>query len=358
MLAAVYHAALAARRCSRGHAVAAGLAVGLCFLTYSSSYLVLPLLLPFCLLGLPRRRGLVARGAAAAGAVLLPFVVYAANWHNYFGQRTGQVGGAWWAALADGRLGEGLEGMRSALADQLSTNLSSLYRDGVGGVTDYTFGHRALFDPLTLALIGGGAAAALLFAWQRRQPVYLYPVLALGLAFLIGMVLTLPPGAFHRLSVAFPFVGLLLGLGIAALTEPVAARSRPAANVLTVALALTLWAANLRSLDQMLADEPPSPSVAIAGYLQQHVAPGTRIVISADPVFHLARELTFRTGGAYVFETAWFPDALTTMDGGPAIVFYPEGDQLEQLATRFPDMRILSRVDGEDLGRYRLVVPR
>jgi hypothetical protein len=45
------------------------------------------------------------------------------------------------------------------------------------------------------------------------------------------------------------------------------------------------------------------------------------------------------------------------MDGGPAIVFYREGDQLEQLARRFPEMRILASVDGVDLGRYRLLVP-
>src|SRR5207247_1031113 len=93
LLMAVVHLLAAARRQSDGHAVTAGAAVGLCYLTYSSSYLAIPLLAPFCLLA-PRRHGrLVARGAAAAGLVLLPFVVYAARWHNYFGERTAQVGG-------------------------------------------------------------------------------------------------------------------------------------------------------------------------------------------------------------------------------------------------------------------------
>jgi hypothetical protein len=357
VLAAVHHAVLATRRRSAAQAVAAGVAVGLCFLTYSSSYLVLPLLLPFCLLGLPRDGGLVARGAAAAAAVLLPFAAYAASWHNYFGQRTGQVGGAWLAALGEGRLSEGLAGMWLALGAQLDTNLRALYRDGVGGVTDYTFGHRALFDPLTLTVLGVGAAAALLFAWRRRQAVYLYPVGAVALAFVVGMVLTLPSGAFHRFSVAFPFVGLLLALGIAAFGELIATRSRRAAAAAMLALALALWGANLRSLEAMLANETPSASVSIARYLAEQVPPGTRIVIAADPVYHLGRELTFRTGGAYRFETAWFADALGRMDGGPAIVFYPEGDQLEQLQRRFPQMRLLASLDGVDLGRYRLLVP-
>ena len=56
-------------------------------------------------------------------------------------------------------------------------------------------------------------------------------------------------------------------------------------------------------------------------------------------------------------EMDWFEQSFPRMAGGPAIVFYPEGDQLERLRGAFPEMRLLDALDGVDLGRYRLLVP-
>jgi hypothetical protein len=298
---------------------------------------------------------LVERGVVSAVLVLLPFVAFAATKQNYFAQRTGQVGGGWWAALASGQYAEGLAGMQTALLDQLSTNARAVYLDGIGGVTDYTFGHRALLDAPTLALMGVGVLASALYAWRRGRVEYLYPTAAVLLGFAVGMVLTIPSGAFHRASVVFPFVGLLLGIGVQGIAQVVERRSRAVASGVALVLALGLHGANLQSLREMLAHEDAQPSVYVAAFLERNVAPGSHVVIAADPAYHLSRELTFRTGGRYTFETDWFPKIEAKLGNGPAIVFWPEGDQLDRLRARYPHAEPVNEVDGVGLGRYWLV---
>jgi hypothetical protein len=304
LLAAVYHW----MRRSPTHSVLCGVWIALCYLTYTSSYLALPLLAPFALAA--PWLGLRVLGAFAA--TLLPFGVYAASHHNYFWERPTQVKAEWsWQTLAD--------------------SAAILYGSG-GGVTHYHFGHLALFEPLTPGLVLVGALLAAGLAWRQRRAEYLIPVAACALAFLFGVVLTNPPGALHRLGVALPFVALLLAQTLAAL--------RP--RLVAAPLLAVLLAANWLHAEAMIRAEPLPASVPIAELLVREVPPGSDITIAADPTFHLQRELFFRTRDAFRMRTGWWENIRDDLRGEPVVLYMPSDESLAMLDLLFPGGRLHS----------------
>ena len=302
LLAAVYHWT----RKSPGHSVLCGVWVALCYLTYTSSYLALPLLAPFALAA--PLLGLRALGAFAA--TVLPFGVYAASHHNYFWERPTQVKAAWsWQTLADA--------------------LATLYGPG-GGVTHYHFGHLSFFEPLTPGLLLVGALVAARLAWRERRETRLIPIAAIAMAFVFGVVMTNPPGALHRLGVALPFVALLLAAALRALPG----------RLVPGAVLAALLCANWLHAEAMIRAEPMPPSVPIAQLLVRELPPGTNLTIAADPTFHLERELFFRTGNAFRMETGWWDDISEDLEGEPVVLYMPSAESLAELDRRFPGGRL------------------
>jgi 4-amino-4-deoxy-L-arabinose transferase-like glycosyltransferase len=361
MLACLYHYERAAEMGSRPHAALAGLWLGLSFLTYTASFLALPALVAFVALGFAFRRGpsfgVLARIAAGFAVVMLPWAVYAYTWKDYFVERPDQVGGALKSAATNGTLDERAGKVGELLWGWLSTNARAVYEPGLGGVTDYDFGHRAMLDPFTLALLGFGTLVAVYRVVRTRDDSPLRPLVVVVLGFVLGMVLTQPAGAFHRTIVVFPFVGLLVAMGLEPFGELLGRwqeRARPALPLVgTAAFVVVNWLA----VDRMIQLDGPKPSVAIAHYLLGHAAQGAHVTISADPVFHLQRELYFRTGDRFAFRTGWFPDVAPTLGDGPVVVYAPQADQIAQLRERFPDWTFVSYVDGMELDKYLIVMP-
>jgi hypothetical protein len=301
LLAAVYHWS----RKRPEHAVLCGVWLALCYLTYTSSYLAVPLLAPFALAA--PRLGLRALGAATAA--LLPFGVYAASHHNYFWERPTQVKAelSWHALVA---------------------NASTLYSPG-GGVTNYHFGHLALFEPLTPGLLLVGALCAVGVALRERRAMPLIPIVAIVLAFVVGVAMTNPPGALHRFGVALPFVALLLAGALRAMPRLVVAP-----------LLIVFVAANWLHAEAMVRAEPVPPSVAIADLLMRELPAGAELTIAADPTFHLERELFFRTGNSFRMTTGWWDDVKDDLHGEPVVMYLPSPENLLEFADRFPGGRL------------------
>ena len=361
LLACVYHYERAAAERRADHAALCGLWLGLSFLTYTASFLALPLLVAYALIGQPVHRGppagAIVRPLTGFAAVLLPFAAYALGQNNYFVQRPDQVGGPFKDAATTGDLAERASNLWALVRDAALANVRTIYTPGDGGVTNYDFGHQALLDHATLALLALGGAVALSRAARSRDDAPLRPLAAVLLGFVCGMVLTLPTGAFHRLVVVFPFVALLLAMGLEGLSALVGRLdARAAAASLAVGTTL-LVAANLVALDRMIRVDGPKASESIASYLMAHVRPGAHVTIAADPVFHLQRELYFRTGNRYRFTTGWFWDVSPTLDDGPVIVYAPEIGQVAEIERRFPDWAVVDTIDGQPLVKYVVVLP-
>ena len=214
---AFFHFSIIERR--RGDARAALLAgafAGACYLFYFSSFLALPIAaMSFFLRGTAERERSLTRNlmlfALAFVVVVGPFVVGHES-SGYFLRRFEQValiGGEWspFRATAHRNLDPSRVVWRS-----LWMSWSALGRPGIGGHGGYDFGHRELLEPLSALLAALGALRAI--GLSRRNVEWALVLSFVGLSFLTGMVMTIPPPAFHRFSGAFPFLALLIALPI------------------------------------------------------------------------------------------------------------------------------------------------
>ena len=201
-------------------AVVSGILAGMCFVFYISSFIALPILTAFLAVRwLGERRWAVCRNLVlaftAALAVTLPFVAQSSfkqsgDQPNYILRRFNQVSllSGEWSGARD-RIARG-ESPAEIVMENLTLSVRSLYTDGLSGHGGYNFGHRALFDSLSLALLVLGSGIGLFHIRRHQEWLVVYAVVVFS--FLTGMVMTIPPPAFHRFSVAFPFLTMLMVL--------------------------------------------------------------------------------------------------------------------------------------------------
>jgi dolichyl-phosphate-mannose-protein mannosyltransferase len=349
----------------RGYAIATGAFSALAYLTYTASYIVLPLLLGFvALVSLARRSTRPLRvflpTLVVFAFVMLPFVVYAYTKENYFLQRVDQVsvmgnGSASGSALSHGG------GTLGFFLDSLSTNLMSLVRPGIGGVDDYAFGHQAFFDLASAPLFALGAGYAGVRVFRGRAPTLALVGATLIAAFLSGMVLTTPSGAFHRLTPVYPLIGLTVSLGLLALSESARLIARSAAmaqrlGATLVVLAMAAFVAlNLTRAYAMAAPDQSPDSVLIYRYLQERLPPEKNVPIAFDPSYHLGKELFFRTGGRR-FVTEPLSKVLDDPTVHVFILAYPDDGKLGRLFEVYPSALLIFQVDGVRLEHHAIVI--
>ena len=332
MLAALYHCAPLLDRPRGLHAVALGLFAAASYLTYTASYLALPLVGVLVLLDAALgRRWTPLRSfgpAAVAGVALLaPFAYGALTRHNYFLQRSEQAVG------------------RPSF-EHVWRSLRSLREDGLVGVTGYDFGRLAPLDDLTLALLLLGAVVGLFYAARERRALPLLPLLVCLASFTAGMLLTTPAGALHRTVVAFPFLGLLAAQALSLLRRwpPV------------IALVLLLFAAiQLPRAVRMAANDQTHPSPHIAAHLLATVPPGERVAVVGLLYYHLARELNVRTGGRYDVVAAAWPD-LPSPIGAAVVLHQPNDEKLARVRQLMAGPTESTFFEGGDLNDHAVVV--
>lgn len=316
LLAFLLAGAKAVRTGSPGWAVAAGLACGGCYLFYTSSYLALPLLAVVMAWAVIRRRWTVLRQGAVAllvcAALLLPFVA-AARQYNYFSSRWTQVS-LWsgqWSDLPE-RAARG-ESRLKAIATHGINCLRSLVERDRGGHGGYFFERQAMLEPFSALLMGAGALLA--FWLLRRHPGLGVVLVAVAGAFVSGMVLTIPPPAFHRFSVAFPLLALLMALPLRAVWDlPVGSRRTRA---LAVAFGVALFAAlNLGHFARGSLNEQAPEELRLGEYINSRF-PHKTLYMAAFPGYAYAKLAYFgpvRRTGPIV--TGYHSDLLEGFDAG------------------------------------------
>jgi hypothetical protein len=357
LLAAVYHTHRLTRDGRARDRVLCGAWIGLAYLYWAASYVTLPLLVLFVAIEVLARRSLsparrFAPALLIAALVLLPFGVYAATRENYFTSRAGQVSlfGGKWAGESGTSLAS--QEFRDFFRQHLSTAARSVYQDEVGGVTHYTFGHRALFGPAALGLGALGLLGCADEVVRRGRSEFAYPVGVLMAGLLVGLVLSVPTGAYHRLAPTFPFVGLLIAVGL----RPAAwvgrsvgrrfGRGTLGARLAALALFVVYGWDNAERALAMVRHEPQSDSVYLVPLIQANVPAGGRVVVVAPRDYHLARELFFRTAGSRQFVTEPFGEAMRRNEPDPAIVASLDRAEIDKLAERFAEPWIVTEVGG------------
>jgi hypothetical protein len=276
-------------------AALAGIACGCCYLTYYSSYLAFPVLVAFLAAGFRReKRGLILQNAAVATSGLLivvaPFLAWSLAANGFTARRASQINlltGTWSPhrqAIAAGA------SPLPVIRDSFVRSCEALVRDGLGGAGGYDFGHLALLDRVSFGLLAAGALAG--FVLLRRKTELLFVYLVIGAAFLFGVVLTIPPPAFHRFSIAFPFLVLLMTLPFWLLWR--AARLPTAVRfALAAGLVLLFIRQNERHLGEAILRDQPREEIPLVRLLRQKFL-DRKIAIAGSPNHHVRKVLYFQ----------------------------------------------------------------
>ena len=200
---------------SSWHAVITGISCGFCYLFYTTSYIALPFLIILCLYQLYRFPMLltvknIILSLFAFIIVLSPFITHSLRFENYFLSRIKQVfliNGEWSGYREE--IEQGITTVSKVLSNNFAQTVQSLYSDNIGGQGGYTFSNLALLEKTSQLLILFGLLILLLF--YIKKPEILFILLVILFSF-TGMVFSIPPPAFHRFSLTFPYLALVASI--------------------------------------------------------------------------------------------------------------------------------------------------
>ncbi len=203
------------------HFAVFGFLLGTCYMTYYSSYIAAPLFIVYLLVMIITKKIPMSnlRNYIVAFGIFLytisPFITYALKVDNFFTQRTQQV------ALINGlwspyqNIVISVKSVSEILKKQTDVSIQSLYKDKIGGQGGYWFGKLALFDKTTFLFLVLSMLYLLFQIFRNKKaPQNIFLILTIICAFVTGIIFTIPPPAFHRFSIAFPFISLLIAVTI------------------------------------------------------------------------------------------------------------------------------------------------
>lgn len=191
-----------------------GIFSGFSYLFYFNSYIAFPLMvLVFLTQLLIVRKWYVISNFLISfvgfAIVISPFFTYAFNFENYFTDRLLQVSlltGAWSSISKDVSQGKSIY---PYLKDNFFLTIKSFYFDGIGGQGGVNFGKLALFERFSLYLFLSG----LLFLFMLvHRKIELLLFLLVVIYSIIPIIFSIPPPAYHRFALAFPFINIISAL--------------------------------------------------------------------------------------------------------------------------------------------------
>lgn len=194
-----------------------GVFCGLSYLFYTSSYIAFPILVFSFItyLVLSKNRLLTVKifliSIVGFLTIVSPYLVYMHSAQNYYlTQRINQVNlvSGEWSHQKD-EIKKGTNPLNIILRN-LSLSIKSLYSDGIGGHGGYSFNNLAFFDKITLFLFIYGITASLVLSFRKKG--LLFTLLVIFLSYIFGVVLTIPPPAYHRFSLAYPFLAIIISI--------------------------------------------------------------------------------------------------------------------------------------------------
>lgn len=282
-----YFAVLNFRRPSPLNSVLVGLSGGFCYLFYTSSYIALPILISSIFIQLLSNKGkLTAYNlvliAISFAMVTGPFISYSLEFKNfYFLQRINQVSlltGEWSGQREEIEKGENF---LPIAYNNFLLSLQSLYKDGVGGHGGYKFGNLAMFDRLSFYLFITGIAAALILSFRKIE-IFLI-LLTVLVSFFAGTAMTIPPPAYHRFSLAFPFIAILSSLPLYLLLS--IKRIGTTLKYLITAILLAVFAINNQGyFTKATLAENDNQSLKLISYINKNF-PNRNLYIASFPGF-------------------------------------------------------------------------
>lgn len=267
------------------------------YLFYTSSYIALPvLILIYFILFIMQKRLIIFRNFLLSILsfliIISPFITYAYKHTNYFSQRIKQVSllNGEWSGAKD-RIRQG-ESPIKIVSENLTLSLKSLYTNGIGGHGGYDFNHLAFFNQISLLLFLMGTLAETIAAIKQKRVEIFYIFGIIVLSFFTSMVFTIPPPAYHRFSIAFPFLVIIMTLPFNALIE--ATRIPIKLRLFLVLIGLSIYFVSNQLYFAKASGEKHGgkDSLRLAQYIQEKF-PGRNIYVASFPNFAFEKILYF-----------------------------------------------------------------
>ena len=368
-LAALTHFILFMKTKSTGHLFPLTLYIVVCYLTYTSSYAVVPVVLISALIlviwnRLERRLVLssVAKVLIAALILFLPFLLYHFLDTPFLTQRISQVNivNGSWSTTAD-KLKSGMS-MGAIVTKQAKDAFSSLIIPGIGGMGGYEYGHRALLTPMEgiLFIVGCIMLFGMVLKKQWVFPVS-YGVLMM-IPFITGFVLTTHPPPFHRISILYPWICIPIALAVDLIAGGIGRYTQTKKDIYVVVLVIVTGIYSLVHVVGMIQGDKIYTnwdSVRITRFIEQTVKPGLPILIGADNInFHYFYELTFRFGIKRTVSIKGKDEAVNSFQGnGPLLLRSASDENITRILMRYPDIRVYHEAEHLPFLDITLIIP-
>jgi hypothetical protein len=372
-LASIYFFLLTYQEGEKRHFAFLGVTLAFCYMTYYSSFIALPTIfvLFFLLLSKKKLAGVKLSNYILAVLVLAysiaPLTVYATQVDNFFTQRTDQISvfNGEWSQYSKEK--KDFNTYLNIAKEQTAVSLRSLYKDGIGGHGGYNFGHLALFDYFTIILFGVGFLYFIYQSVAKRSSSHIFIVSVITLAFFSSMVFTIPPPAYHRFSIAFPFICIIISSLLVKFQSINPQLSLTFTQGVVIAYIAIFCFTNLAHFNQFLekdgfkqAAEAINNNSKNLNYQQVSGAtsdneylfiendikrfPNKTVFISSFNSYALGRIMLFRFNGEKLFITEGLdaildilPDSSDTL----IIIHNPGEISIEKVRTKFPNMQII-----------------
>jgi hypothetical protein len=332
------------------------------YITYTSSYITAPMILLFSLLALFCRPGMKFVSNIITSFImfifaLTPFIVYAVKINNFFVQRINQVNlfsGSW--RQTDEMITK--TGFIPIVLKHSSDALKSLIMPDIGGMGDYWYGHRSLFEPFGFMLfILGILIAIYLIVVKKRLLIFMLFFTTLTV-FMTGMILTTHPPPFHRISIIYPFMAGLMSLPIIT-GYWVFKRSKiipqPVFRVTLIVMVCLFSVVNILHARSMIIHDAQINSGDILKaerYLKSSVPEKTPIFIAAFPANAFGKELFFRIKNRCPIKTAYLSALPETHDRLVLFLHRPDQKSIHEVLTKYPGIRLISTITLRDYALF------
>lgn len=351
LLASVYFLIRLFKTRERKYSLLCGMFTAFSYLMYTSSYIVLPIVLTCTAIQALTEKSikpvkLVIPALVLFMVIMLPFGIYAATKVNYFGQRIGQVNfisGEWGDTQKKVQSGETIWSLITA---HIVKNFQALYTKDIGGQGGYHFGYQALFNPLTAILLLIGFIVCVVEVGRMCYGVsgdqnrllkrnFLIFVLIVVAASLANMVLSWPAGAFHRSSLMFPFIALIITIGIVFVSQKI--KFKHISQIIVILLTAAFVITNFNTAISMIPTGPDEFS-NIANYIEEHFPEGTHFDVAAYGSYVIERAMLFLLSNKYSFHSDRHVVILSENNGTrPIIVLTHLPEYISTLNTTFPN---------------------
>lgn len=368
-LAALTHFILYMKTKSTGHLFPLTVYIVACYLTYTSSYAIVPVVLISALIlviwnRLDRRLVLssVAKVSVASCVLFLPFLLYHFLDTPFLTQRISQVNivNGSWSSTAE-KLKSGMS-MTAIITKQTKDAFSSLIVPGIGGMGGYEYGHRALLTPIEGILFVVGCI--ILFGMVLKKQ-WVFPVsygVLMIIPFITGFVLTTHPPPFHRISILYPWICIPIALAIDVVAGGIGRYTQTKKGIYVAVLLIVSGMYSLIHVSTMIQGDKIVTnwdSVRITRLIEQTVKPGLPILIGADNTnFHYFYELTFRFGTKRTVSIKGKNEAVKSFQGnGPLLLRSASDENMARIFARYPNVRVYREAEHLPFLDITLIIP-